>query len=1195
LFNDGSSTKLYECIVATSGGPFDPTKWNLIGGASDAADISYDNTTSGLNATNVQDAIDEVNAKVIPAATKTFYVDSNNPATGDGSVTNPFKTLDDCVNHIIGTGDRENPELVILGQTARIEVALGVYSTGSNLVINRVSINYADGADVTYTGSDYLYEYTDAVLGAPNAYQGFYVTGAAIYKLTNGGLCTIEKRNSTIYPRIVFFQHGFIYDTFITNDPTSRPVFQLDDGNSNANAYREQLVLDSLAEPYIDNVHFINVGTLGGVVWNGNNQIGRVGLGGDTNSLIRIVNSQGANIINIKNVALFGYGSQYYYEFGGSTRLLTLDGLKINAPSSGNPPSKFIHFKSDFDNIVYVATQNSTHSIENTSLIYDRFVDSEIITSSTVGDLESVFMNNNTFSGTLSSNIKVSKLVSFEANQLNAKPYTVSNIIEGETIVYNVKENINNTKTLQIDDEGVVSYTESSVLAVNTYFVNSNNTNSGIGSITNPFQSIDLAYNTIVGTGTPLNPELAPLGTQVNIIVQGGNYSTSNNILINRCSWDFNLGAVLDYTGIDALFALTSNVFPVNEFTTTYVLGSGRFTTSSGSIFRNDLGNLGNGALLELSFLRIDSNVVDSNNILHPVFDIDKAANTIAYNSCLMLKGNNKSIVFSSSQNIFKSGDKLANRGRVPYSVFDCFFILGSISSQSTINVDARIADIYRTQSSSFNDCWFLALKSDYLITVDGVTRSCVFNNCRFLTSGNSSAIKSKGILQVGDTFALDDDQGGSSSILSFQLIDCISDDKNFIDTNDLIVYEGTGDLETLYLNGCDLQGNPASNIKIAKSISFEGDGANPKPYVVINNFDGSLVISNPENNGSSVAGKKILVKDEITGSIEEVNPDFAGGLTSSDNGLSDDGTTVSLGGALKQTTTINGGGAAHGFNVGDFFDRVGYLQLNSANGFFASNTGDNPFFGFFDITSLSSPDGEAYGVFQALPKVSGDLCKVSFVAGSNTINGDHFGLPFEEGLGEIDILAYEGSNSNNRATVFRVYGTDANFSTLGVWGIVLDPLVARTLQQGFNINNVDGFEFFDSKLGFGLRYNNNSVDVANVVWGDPNFDNHIPCIKQIRDNISGATVISGESAGITGTLVGNTNYTASFTVTGAVVGDMVSCGFNDDFYDDLLSSGQDSTIRAKVTAPDTVEVLFRVESFLAENTNRKVWARIVK
>lgn len=62
---------LYKCTTAINVGEvFDPTKWTSVkvmsevgqggGGSVDADDVSYDNTQSGLSATNVQDAIDEL-------------------------------------------------------------------------------------------------------------------------------------------------------------------------------------------------------------------------------------------------------------------------------------------------------------------------------------------------------------------------------------------------------------------------------------------------------------------------------------------------------------------------------------------------------------------------------------------------------------------------------------------------------------------------------------------------------------------------------------------------------------------------------------------------------------------------------------------------------------------------------------------------------------------------------------------------------------------------------------------------------------------------------------------------------------------------------------------------------------------------------------------------------------------------------
>jgi protein involved in ribonucleotide reduction len=92
-----------------------------------------------------------------------------------------------------------------------------------------------------------------------------------------------------------------------------------------------------------------------------------------------------------------------------------------------------------------------------------------------------------------------------------------------------------------------------------------------------------------------------------------------------------------------------------------------------------------------------------------------------------------------------------------------------------------------------------------------------------------------------------------------------------------------------------------------------------------------------------------------------------------------------------------------------------------------------------------------------------------------------------------------------------------------------------------------------------------------------------------------GATVYKGESAGITGALSGNTYYNETFTVTGATVGDNVHTGVNDVFMDNLVGTGQEVYTIGKVTSANTVIVYFRVDSYINENTNRKVWAEIIK
>lgn len=93
---------LYKCTTAINvGETFDPAKWTSVkvmsevgqggGGSVSADDVSYDNTSSGLSATNVQDAIDEV-SNIQPKfliSNSSNYVDLNTSIAHNSSYTAP--------------------------------------------------------------------------------------------------------------------------------------------------------------------------------------------------------------------------------------------------------------------------------------------------------------------------------------------------------------------------------------------------------------------------------------------------------------------------------------------------------------------------------------------------------------------------------------------------------------------------------------------------------------------------------------------------------------------------------------------------------------------------------------------------------------------------------------------------------------------------------------------------------------------------------------------------------------------------------------------------------------------------------------------------------------------------------------------------------------------------------------------------
>lgn len=73
--------------------------WVKVEGLTTAQEVSYDNTLSGLLATNVQDAIDELAAS-FNAMANIFYVAVNgSDITGDGSEHNPWASIQHAVNN----------------------------------------------------------------------------------------------------------------------------------------------------------------------------------------------------------------------------------------------------------------------------------------------------------------------------------------------------------------------------------------------------------------------------------------------------------------------------------------------------------------------------------------------------------------------------------------------------------------------------------------------------------------------------------------------------------------------------------------------------------------------------------------------------------------------------------------------------------------------------------------------------------------------------------------------------------------------------------------------------------------------------------------------------------------------------------------------------------------------------------------
>lgn len=438
--------------------------------------------------------------------------------------------------------------------------------------------------------------------------------------------------------------------------------------------------------------------------------------------------------------------------------------------------------------------------------------------------------------------------------------------------------------------------------AVNTFFVNSNNPNAGDGSISNPFQSVDLAYNTIVGSGTPKNPELVPANESVSIIVQGGVYTTSKNLLINRVNWQFDNGTTLDYQGTNYLFEVNSTVYDVNSgYQSVFILGKCAFKTINGGFVKTLSGNGGSGVTLNISGRSFRSEYVSATPTDKVLFDLNDGTNTWQFSPIMNLVLDDDADVISYTQTMLRNGNAATGIGRKRFNVIGGNWFISNGAHDLTQSADSRMFDLNKTIICQIKNVTLQAGKSDYLIRISGQNQKIDIDNVNFSTT-TSSAIqdKSKGLVDFAADFSVFNVSGVSTAVAGVS----ITDSKNLINnwsSNEIMAYLGTGDLETIYVDGCTFQTNIPSNIKIAKSISFEPNLANPKPYIVQNNINDLIRMSNLEEN--NVVSKQMMVDDD--GNIYWQLATSGGNTFTF--GLNESGGVVKLGGAAVGNLSIYG------------------------------------------------------------------------------------------------------------------------------------------------------------------------------------------------------------------------------------------------------------------------------------------------
>ena len=195
--------RLYECTGATTG-TWDSTKWtattvdNLFSNISSSADhITYDNTSSGLTADDVQEAIDEVYTKV-----------------GSAALTTTASNLSGAVNEL----DLDKTEVVSLNSYADW-VALPASKLTDHKLYRIPGGTPAETALWDKVGTDPLDTTADDLSGAVNELNAsldkFKIIKAKTPNVT--GTSTLIYSDTTLRGNYIIFSYSVITNT---DDPT---------------------------------------------------------------------------------------------------------------------------------------------------------------------------------------------------------------------------------------------------------------------------------------------------------------------------------------------------------------------------------------------------------------------------------------------------------------------------------------------------------------------------------------------------------------------------------------------------------------------------------------------------------------------------------------------------------------------------------------------------------------------------------------------------------------------------------------------------------------------------------------------------------------------------------------------------------------------------------------------------------------
>lgn len=321
-----------------------------------------------------------------------YYVDGNNSSIGDGSITNPFKSIEQAYNKSKGTGTAENPQF----QNVGIIVAACQYFTSINIWLNNVAWYFESGAKVSYIGVDY---FIDTYFASASVQGQFYVHGDLEFTTSSGGFI----RNTGVATTTL--DNKFMSIECLTasgamalgSGPDTRPFVYIERQSPYTSWSPPTLFLYVRRAMYSKNQTTIYQKS-GFFIYNGLNTSslsygmsidGSVG-GAAGGAIYKHVNPdtgtrKGIDKFDIRNAEIFGLNCTYLFDIDGNTSEGRIENINMGEPGTGLTHSNKLMIIRSVTKQATAINFQTKFFLKNFHMPTGSFVDTEIITLATTG------------------------------------------------------------------------------------------------------------------------------------------------------------------------------------------------------------------------------------------------------------------------------------------------------------------------------------------------------------------------------------------------------------------------------------------------------------------------------------------------------------------------------------------------------------------------------------------------------------------------------------------------------------------------------------------------------------------------------------------------------------------------------------------------------------------------------------------